>query len=77
MIKEYESKSGKMKQFTYLLSETVLLEAQRLRRMTVLLLTMMFCVTMWAQNGIAIKGTVVDSNGEALIGASVVVKENT
>ena len=74
MIKEYESKPGKMKQLTYLLSETVLLEAQRLRRMTVLLLTMMFCVTMWAQNGIAIKGTVVDSNGEALIGASVVVK---
>ena len=77
MIKEYESKPGKMKQLTYLLSETVLLEAQRLRRMTVLLLTMMFCVTMWAQNGIAIKGTVVDSNGEALIGASVVVKGNT
>ena len=77
MIKEYESKPGKMKQLTYLLSETVLLKAQRLRRMTVLLLTMMFCVTMWAQNGIAIKGTVVDSNGEALIGASVVVKGNT
>ena len=77
MIKEYESKPGKMKQLTYLLSETVLLEAQRLRRATVLLLTVMFCITMWAQNGIAIKGTVVDSNGEALIGASVVVKGNT
>ena len=77
MIKEYESKPGKMKQLSFFLSETVLLGAQRLRRVTVLLLTMMFCVTMWAQNGIAIKGTVVDSNGEALIGASVVVKGNT
>lgn len=38
---------------------------------------MMFCTTMWAQNGVAISGTVVDANGEGLIGASVVVKGNT
>ncbi|MBP5338719.1 MAG: TonB-dependent receptor [Prevotella sp.] len=37
---------------------------------------MMFCTTMWAQD-ISIKGTVTDSNGEGLIGASVVVKGNT
>jgi TonB-linked SusC/RagA family outer membrane protein len=38
---------------------------------------LLFCATAWAQGGIAVKGTVVDSNGEALIGASVVVKGNT
>ena len=37
---------------------------------------LLMCATAWAQ-GIAIKGTVVDSNGEALIGASVVIKGNT
>ena len=37
---------------------------------------MMFCTTMWAQ-GVSIKGTVVDANGEPLIGASVVEKGNT
>ena len=37
---------------------------------------MLFCTTMWAQK-VDIKGTVVDTNGEALIGASVVVKGNT
>ena len=77
MNKEYESKPDKMKQLSYYLSETVLLGAQRLRRGAILLLMMAFCVTMWAQGGITIKGTVVDSNGEALIGASVVVKGNT
>ena len=77
MIKAYESKSDKMKQLSYLLSETVLLEAKRLHRLAVLLLMMTFCTTMWGQGGIAIKGTVVDSNGEAMIGASVVIKGNT
>ena len=77
MNKEYESKSDKMKQLSNLLSETVLLGARRLRRMSALLLMMTFCTTMWAQGGISIKGTVVDANGEALIGASVVVKGNT
>jgi TonB-linked SusC/RagA family outer membrane protein len=77
MIKAYESKSDKMKQLSYLLSETVLLGAKRLHRLAVLLLMMTFCTTMWGQGGIAIKGTVVDSNGEAMIGASVVIKGNT
>ena len=48
-----------------------------MRKLSILLLTMLFCTTMWAQNGVAISGTVVDSNGEGLIGASVVVKGNT
>jgi len=47
-----------------------------MKQLSILLLTMMFCTTMWAQ-GVDIKGTVVDANGEALIGASVVVKGNT
>jgi len=47
-----------------------------MKQLSILLLTMMFCTTMWAQK-VDVKGTVVDSNGEALIGASVVVKGNT
>ena len=47
-----------------------------MKQLSILLLTMMFCTTMWAQK-VDIKGTVVDANGEALIGASVVVKGNT
>ena len=37
---------------------------------------LLVCASAWAQ-GIAVKGTVVDSNGEPLIGASVVIKGNT
>ena len=48
----------------------------KMKQLSILLLTMMFCTTMWAQK-VDVKGTVVDSNGEALIGASVVVKGNT
>ena len=48
-----------------------------MKHLSILLLTMMFCTTMWAQGGIPVRGTVVDANGEALIGASVVVKGNT
>ena len=66
-----------MKQLSFLLTETVLLRIKRLHRMTALLLMMTFCTTMWAQSGISIKGTVIDPNGEAMIGASVVVKGNT
>ena len=66
-----------MKQLSNLLSETVLLGTKRLRRVAATLLMMTFCTTMWAQGGINIKGTVVDASGEALIGASVVVKGNT
>ena len=66
-----------MKQLSNLLNETVLLGVRRLRRIAAVLLIMTFCTTMWAQGGISIKGTVVDANGEVLIGASVVVKGNT
>ena len=34
-----------------------------------------FCLTAWAQNN-TVKGTVVDSNGESVIGASVVLKSD-
>ena len=37
---------------------------------------LLVCASAWAQ-GIAVKGTVTDSNGEPLIGASVVIKGNT
>ncbi|MBQ9261412.1 MAG: carboxypeptidase-like regulatory domain-containing protein, partial [Prevotella sp.] len=47
-----------------------------MKQLSILLLTMMFCTTMWAQK-VDITGTVVDANGETLIGASVVVKGNT
>lgn len=42
-----------------------------------LLLMMVMCVGALAQSNITITGTVKDSNGEELIGASVVVKGNT
>ena len=48
-----------------------------MKQLSILLLTMMFCTTMWAQGSIHVKGTVVDSNGEPLIGASVVEKGKT
>ena len=56
---------------------TALPWAKRQCRWSALSLMLLFCATAWAQGGIAVKGTVVDSNGEALIGASVVVKGNT
>ena len=66
-----------MKQLTNLAKATVHPAMERLRRLALLSLALMLCTTMWAQSGINIKGTVVDSNGEALIGASVVMKGNT
>ena len=42
----------------------------------ILLLLLSFLPTL-AQNGVTVKGTVVDGNGETVIGASVVVKNNT
>ena len=66
-----------MKQLTNLVKETVHPALGRLRRLALSALALMLCTTMWAQGGISIKGTVVDSNGEALIGASVVIKGNT
>ncbi|MBQ3768896.1 MAG: TonB-dependent receptor [Prevotella sp.] len=42
-----------------------------------ILMLVAFCTTMQAQNGITVTGTVTDGVGDALIGASVVVKGNT
>ena len=66
-----------MKQINNLVKETVHPAIGRLRRLALSFLAMMLCTTAWAQGGINVKGTVVDSNGEALIGASVVIKGNT
>ena len=42
-----------------------------------LFLLMLFsCLTMSAQKGMTVRGTVFDSNGETIIGASVVLKGN-
>jgi TonB-linked SusC/RagA family outer membrane protein len=65
-----------MKQLTSFLKRAVLCEARRLHQLPAFLLMMMFCSSVWAQD-IHVKGTVTDSNGEGLIGASVVVKGNT
>ena len=65
-----------MKQLTNFV-RTILPWAKGQCRWSALSLMLLFCATAWAQGGIAVKGTVVDSNGEALIGASVVVKGNT
>jgi len=66
-----------MKQLSNLLSKTALLAGPiRLRRLSVFLLTTLFCLTISAQKGFLVKGTVLDSSGETLIGASVVVKGN-
>jgi hypothetical protein len=40
------------------------------------LMLILSTMSAWAQNGITVKGIVVDSNGEEIIGASVVVKGN-
>lgn len=64
-----------MKQLTNLM-KTVLPWAQWQCRVSALSLMLLVCAAAWSQ-GVAIKGTVVDSNGEPLIGASVVVKGNT
>ena len=42
-----------------------------------LLLLLLSCLPTLAQNGVTVKGTVLDSTGETIIGASVVVKGNT
>lgn len=49
-----------------------------IQKIPYLFLLMLFsCVTAMAQQGITVKGTVFDSTGETVIGASVVVKGNT
>ena len=50
---------------------------KQLIRQTALMLMMLTGSTLLYAQGIAIKGTVTDANGEPLIGASVVVKGNT
>ncbi len=64
-----------MKQLTNFV-RTVLPWAKGQCRLSALSLMLLVCASAWAQ-GIAVKGTVVDSNGEPLIGASVVIKGNT
>ena len=46
-------------------------------RSSALSLMLLVCAAAWAQGGFTVKGTVVDSNGDPLIGASVVIKGNT
>lgn len=50
---------------------------KKMQKIPCLLLLMLFCcLTASAQNKVTVKGTVFDSNGETVIGASVVVKDN-
>ena len=41
------------------------------------LMMIAYCGTIRAQGGVTIRGTVTDTNNEALIGASIVVKGNS
>ena len=50
---------------------------KQLIRQTALMMMMLTCSTLLHAQGISVKGTVADANGEPLIGASVVVKGNT
>ena len=50
---------------------------KKIKKIPYLFLLMLFsCLTVLAQNGITVRGTVFDSNGETVIGASVVLKGN-
>ena len=40
------------------------------------LLMLLSCLPTLAQNGVTVKGTVYDANGETVIGASIVLKGN-
>ena len=64
-----------MKQLTNFV-RTVLPWAKWQCRLSALSLMLLISAAAWAQ-GIAVKGTVIDSNGDPLIGASVVIKGNT
>lgn len=46
------------------------------RIIPIVLMLMAFCATLHAQGDITLKGVIVDQNDEALIGASVMVKDN-
>ncbi len=51
---------------------------KKIQRIPFLFLLMLFsCLTAWAQQRVTVKGTVADDGGEAIIGASVVVKGNS
>ena len=50
---------------------------QLIKRAVPTIMMLMAVLQTYAQNGITVKGTVVDGNAEPLIGASVVVKGNT
>ena len=48
---------------------------QEFRKISYLVLLLLFsCLGAYAQNGMTVSGTVVDSHGEAIIGASVALK---
>lgn len=50
---------------------------KKIQKIPYLFLLMLFsCLTVSAQKGVTVKGTVFDSNGETIIGASVVLKGN-
>lgn len=50
---------------------------KKIQKIPYLFLFMLFsCLTASAQKGITVRGTVFDSNGETIIGASVVLKSN-
>ena len=67
-----------MKQTSIFPSPTVLLaRLPRWHRWQALFLAAVWALAASAQSKINVTGTVLDSNGEALIGASVVVKGNT
>ncbi len=51
---------------------------RKIRKIPFLLFCMLLCcLTVSAQQGMTVKGTIFDGNGETIIGASVVVKGNT
>ena len=54
--------------------EQVNLKTKRLLSLATMLLV--FCLNMMAQGGVAVKGKVVTTSGEPVIGASVMVKGN-
>ena len=50
---------------------------KQIRTSPSLILLMLFCCMNAMAQGLSVKGVVVDSNGEPVIGASVVLKSNT
>lgn len=51
--------------------------SNKLKKFPALCLSLLFCsTTMWAQQQRTVKGTILDDNGEPIIGASIIVKGN-